>query len=228
MSTVHSSIDLHPDILALRAGYDRVAESMAAQVTFGLTLLTAMYVALSPWIVGFDAFNRLTVNDPDRRRGDRVPVNVFQLCAGPRARHDLDTADLRCVADHLAVGVCQWADRRHDLVARDQRCARDGAGLQRDVLRDAGAQFRSAARLRPVGRSGKPAVPRPGWWGDLRQTIVFPWPAERHILGNRRTPMTAMAGTNCSDEAGGAGRRTGGDPSLPWWARNPPRRGDRR
>lgn len=63
MSTVHSSIDLHPDILALRAGYDRVAESMAAQVTFGLTLLTAMYIALSPWIVGYDAFNRLTVND---------------------------------------------------------------------------------------------------------------------------------------------------------------------
>ncbi|MUL82739.1 MULTISPECIES: SPW repeat protein [unclassified Mycolicibacterium] len=63
MSTVHSSIDQHPDILALRAGYDRVAESMTAQVTFGLTLLTAMYVALSPWIVGYDAFSRLTVND---------------------------------------------------------------------------------------------------------------------------------------------------------------------
>lgn len=63
MTTVHSSIDQHPDILALRAGYDRVAESMAAQATFGLTLLTAVYVALSPWIVGFDAFTRLTVND---------------------------------------------------------------------------------------------------------------------------------------------------------------------
>lgn len=63
MSTVHSSIDRHPDILALRAGYGRVAESTAAQVTFGLTLLTAMYIALSPWIVGYDALNRLTVND---------------------------------------------------------------------------------------------------------------------------------------------------------------------
>ncbi|MDH6195828.1 hypothetical protein M2272_002468 [Mycobacterium frederiksbergense] len=63
MSTVHSSIDLHPDIVALRASYDRVAESIAAQVTFGLTLLTAMYVALSPWIVGYDALRRLTVND---------------------------------------------------------------------------------------------------------------------------------------------------------------------
>ena len=63
MSTVHSSIELHPDILALRAGYDRVAESTVAQLTFGLTLLTAMYTALAPWIVGYDAFGGLTVND---------------------------------------------------------------------------------------------------------------------------------------------------------------------
>lgn len=63
MTTVHSSIDQHPDIMALRARYDRVAESMAAQATFGLTLLAAVYVALSPWIVNFDAFARLTVND---------------------------------------------------------------------------------------------------------------------------------------------------------------------
>lgn len=63
MSTVHSSIEHHPDLLALRAQYDRAAESMTAQVTFGLTLLTAIYAALSPWIVGFDATSRLTFND---------------------------------------------------------------------------------------------------------------------------------------------------------------------
>jgi hypothetical protein len=63
MSTVHSSIDQHPDIVALRARYERAAESMTAQGTFGLTLLTAVYVALSPWIIGFDATTRLTVND---------------------------------------------------------------------------------------------------------------------------------------------------------------------
>lgn len=63
MSTAHS-IDQHPDILALRAGYERAAESMTAQATFGVTLLSAMYVALSPWIVGFnDSAPRLAVND---------------------------------------------------------------------------------------------------------------------------------------------------------------------
>lgn len=63
MSTVHSSIDQHPDIMELRASYDRVAESMGAHIGFGLTLLAGMYVALSPWIVGFDAFTRLTANN---------------------------------------------------------------------------------------------------------------------------------------------------------------------
>lgn len=63
MTTVHSSIDQHPDILALRAGYDRVAESMAAHVTFGLTMMVAAYAALSPWIIDYFSLPRLTVND---------------------------------------------------------------------------------------------------------------------------------------------------------------------
>ena len=63
MSTVHSSIDHHPDLLALRERYDRAAESMTAQGTFGLTLLTAVYAAVSPWIVGFTETRPLVVND---------------------------------------------------------------------------------------------------------------------------------------------------------------------
>jgi hypothetical protein len=63
MSTVHSSIDHHPDLLALRARYERVAESMSAHVTFGLALLTGLYVAASPWIVGFSATRSLATSD---------------------------------------------------------------------------------------------------------------------------------------------------------------------
>src|ERR1700757_3866095 len=63
MSTVHSSIDHHPDLLALRARYERVAESMSAHFTFGLTLLTGLYVAASPWIVGFSATRSLGTSD---------------------------------------------------------------------------------------------------------------------------------------------------------------------
>ena len=63
MSTVHTSIDHHPDLLALRERYERAAESMTAQGTFGLTLLTAVYAAVSPWIVGFTGTRPLVVND---------------------------------------------------------------------------------------------------------------------------------------------------------------------
>ncbi|AKN15514.1 SPW repeat protein [Mycobacterium haemophilum] len=59
MSTVHSSIEHHPDLLALRASYERAAESMSAHVTFGLAMLTGLYAAASPWIVGFSATRRL-------------------------------------------------------------------------------------------------------------------------------------------------------------------------
>ena len=62
MSTVHS-IDKHHDILALRAGYERASESLIAQGVFGLRMLVAVYAVASPWIVGFDAATRLTIND---------------------------------------------------------------------------------------------------------------------------------------------------------------------
>ena len=63
MSTVHSSIDHHPDLLALRERYERAAESMTAHGTFGLTLLTAVYLAVSPWIIGFGETRPLVVSD---------------------------------------------------------------------------------------------------------------------------------------------------------------------
>ena len=63
MSTVHSSIDHHPDLLALRARYERVAESMSAHFTFGLALLTGLYVAASPWIVGFSGTGSLATSN---------------------------------------------------------------------------------------------------------------------------------------------------------------------
>jgi hypothetical protein len=58
-----SSIDRHPDLLAMRARYGHAAESVAVQGTLGLTLLTAIYVASSPWVIGFDGSSRLAVID---------------------------------------------------------------------------------------------------------------------------------------------------------------------
>ncbi|GAA4451487.1 SPW repeat protein [Phytohabitans houttuyneae] len=47
------AIEQHPDIAALRARYDRAAETPTAQLVEGLTLLTGLYLAMSPWVVGF-------------------------------------------------------------------------------------------------------------------------------------------------------------------------------
>ncbi len=63
MNTVHSQIDQHPDLLALRAGYERTSETFAVQGTLGLALLTGLYIAVSPWIVGFDGTSRLAAID---------------------------------------------------------------------------------------------------------------------------------------------------------------------
>ena len=47
------AIEQHPDIAALRDRYDRAAETPTAQLVEGLTLLTGLYLAMSPWVVGF-------------------------------------------------------------------------------------------------------------------------------------------------------------------------------
>lgn len=50
----------HPDILAMSANYERMAETPTAQATDGLTVLAGLFVALSPWIAGFSDQAALT------------------------------------------------------------------------------------------------------------------------------------------------------------------------
>lgn len=63
MSTERLSIEEHPDITALRDRYDRAAETRVAQAIDGLTLMAGLYVAMSPWIVGFENQSTIKVND---------------------------------------------------------------------------------------------------------------------------------------------------------------------
>jgi hypothetical protein len=53
----------HPDIAELRARYDRAAETPPAKAADGLTFLSGLYLAISPWIVGFYDSRALTVNN---------------------------------------------------------------------------------------------------------------------------------------------------------------------
>ncbi|WP_214102891.1 SPW repeat protein [Acrocarpospora catenulata] len=54
---------LHPDIAELRDKYELASESQPAKVVAGLTFLTGLYLAISPWVVGFQRFPTLAVNN---------------------------------------------------------------------------------------------------------------------------------------------------------------------
>ncbi|MFD9614935.1 SPW repeat protein [Streptomyces sp. NPDC059083] len=66
MTSEAMNMSLHPDIVALRAKHDKyelAAEAPVAQIVTGLMFLTGLYLAISPWVVGFNRFPTLTGND---------------------------------------------------------------------------------------------------------------------------------------------------------------------
>ncbi|PRX46567.1 SPW repeat-containing protein [Prauserella shujinwangii] len=63
MATRTGSIDQHPDIVALRDRYEQAAETPQAQLLDGLTFLGGLYVAISPWVVGFSSAGALAVSN---------------------------------------------------------------------------------------------------------------------------------------------------------------------
>ncbi len=66
MATEAMNMSLHPDIVELRAKhekYELAAMEPAAQVITGLMFVTGIYMAISPWVVGFHGYSTLTVNN---------------------------------------------------------------------------------------------------------------------------------------------------------------------
>jgi hypothetical protein len=61
MATGATGMEHHPDIAELRARYEVAAESPAAHVMDGLIFLAGLYLAISPWVVGFSNIRSLTV-----------------------------------------------------------------------------------------------------------------------------------------------------------------------
>ena len=53
----------HPDIVALRARYEKANATPVAQAVDGLTFLAGLYMAISPWVIGFDSVRSITAND---------------------------------------------------------------------------------------------------------------------------------------------------------------------
>lgn len=58
------SMEQHPDLVELRERYERAGENPVTQATAGLTMLTGLWLAISPWMVGFNAsFNSLAMSN---------------------------------------------------------------------------------------------------------------------------------------------------------------------
>jgi hypothetical protein len=53
----------HPDLLELRRRYDAASASPVAEGAAGLVLLSALFLAASPWIVGFSALTAITITN---------------------------------------------------------------------------------------------------------------------------------------------------------------------
>ncbi|KAB8196746.1 hypothetical protein FH608_008575 [Nonomuraea phyllanthi] len=61
----HPTYDMgqHPDIAEMRSRFDQAAQSPAGQSVSGLALLSGLYLAISPWVVGFFPRTTLTINN---------------------------------------------------------------------------------------------------------------------------------------------------------------------
>ncbi|GAA4200509.1 hypothetical protein GCM10022252_53820 [Streptosporangium oxazolinicum] len=58
-----ASLEQHPDLIEMRERYERAGSSSIAQVIDGLGLLAGLYLAISPWVVGFNNLPRLSVSN---------------------------------------------------------------------------------------------------------------------------------------------------------------------
>ncbi|WP_328791300.1 MULTISPECIES: SPW repeat protein [unclassified Streptomyces] len=61
--TTHPNIEHHPDLAEMRTRFERVTTTPRAQAVEALALITGLYLAASPWIVGFSALTPLAINN---------------------------------------------------------------------------------------------------------------------------------------------------------------------
>lgn len=83
----HLDMGKHPDIVALRERYDVASATPLAQIVEGLAVLAAVFLAASPWIVGFHALSAITVNN--LIAGGALTVLVIALSATYGRLHGL-------------------------------------------------------------------------------------------------------------------------------------------
>ncbi|MEU2184197.1 SPW repeat protein [Streptomyces thermolilacinus] len=59
--TTHPTIEHHPDVAEMRARFEQATSTPRGQAVEALAFLTGVYLAASPWIVGFNGLTTLAV-----------------------------------------------------------------------------------------------------------------------------------------------------------------------
>jgi hypothetical protein len=63
MSGSTPNIEQHPDVTTMRRKYDQIAETPMAQGADGVVFLAGMFLAMSPWVIGFADHSGMTVSN---------------------------------------------------------------------------------------------------------------------------------------------------------------------
>lgn len=58
-----TGIERHPDIVELRMKYEQASETRMAHIVNGLALMGGLYLAISAWVVGFQALTPLAITN---------------------------------------------------------------------------------------------------------------------------------------------------------------------
>lgn len=127
-----TGMDQHPDIMELRARYELAAARPLAQLAAGLAFLTGLYLAISPWVVGFNAMRSIAVNDLITGIALAL-IGACGVCLRPHARHGLGRAYRRDLDHHHPLGDPRRGREHRD--GRDHREQRRRRGGRRGRLR---------------------------------------------------------------------------------------------
>lgn len=63
MTTPSPDIERHPDVADMRHRYDQIAATPVAQSADGLVFLAGLYMAMSPWVIGFTDHSAMTMTN---------------------------------------------------------------------------------------------------------------------------------------------------------------------
>jgi hypothetical protein len=85
--TEQAHMATHPDLIELRRRYDAASASPIAECAAGLAFLGAVFLAASPWIVGFSTLTAITVSN--LITGGALAVLVIALAAAYGRLHGL-------------------------------------------------------------------------------------------------------------------------------------------